>query len=392
MSSPLNIAIVAPRFVEGPTIGGAETLLKQTAIHLAGMGHNIKFLTTCARNHFTWENEVPATTKEIDGIEVHFFPVDENRDMDTFIRIQQSICNGRKISINEESLWLKNNVNSSPLYDYIRQNKETLDYIIAGPYLFGLTYEAAKIVPEKTMLVPCLHDEPFAYLTTFSEMFNNVKGCMFNAPAEQELAKRLYDIPPDKCHIVGMGLDSFEYDKNITATEHNIPAPYLLYCGRREGLKGTPLLIDYFTAFRKRTGQNIYLVFTGSGNIDIPNEMRPFVIDLGFVSEQEKHNAMAGALAFCHPSRNESFGIVLLESWLASTPALVHAGSAVLTQHCKSSNGGLWFNSYPEFEEELNLLLANNNLRQAMGAAGREYVLQNYSWQSIENKLSNALK
>ena len=41
---------------------------------------------------------------------------------------------------------------------------------------------------------------------------------------------------------------------------------------------------------------------------------------------------MAGALAFCHPSVNESFGIVLLESWLARTPALVHAGSDVL-QH-----------------------------------------------------------
>ncbi len=391
MTDNLKIAFVAPRFLEGPTIGGAETLLKQLAIHLVKAGHKVSFLTTCATDHVTWANDVPAGTKEIDGLQIHFFPVDADRDLETFHTIQQAICNGKKVSKEEENIWLKNNVNSTPLYQHLKNEGDKYDYILMGPYLFGLTHAAAAIHPEKTLLVPCLHDESFAYLESIAEMFKQVKGCIFNAPAERELAKRLYNLDESKLHVVGMGLDSFESDNQKTAKDKSIPAPYLLYCGRREGLKGTPLLIDYFTAFRKRTGKDIYLVFTGTGAIDIPSDMVPHVIDLGFVTEEEKHNAMAGALAFCHPSLNESFGIVLLESWLAATPALVHAGSAVLTQHCKSSNGGLWFNSYPEFEAELLLLLENQELCAAMGNAGKEYVEKNYSWQSIEEKLKNVL-
>ena len=101
---------------------------------------------------------------------------------------------------------------------------------------------------------------------------------------------------------------------------------------------------------------------------------------------------MAGALAFCHPSVNESFGIVLLESWLARTPALVHEKSHVLKYQCIKSNAGMWFKTYPEFEEELILLLTNRELRAAMGNCGREYVLREYSWKSIDVKLLESLE
>ena len=85
---------------------------------------------------------------------------------------------------------------------------------------------------------------------------------------------------------------------------------------------------------------------------------------------------MAGALAFVHPSTFESFGIVLLESFLAGTPALVHARSEVLRWQCRRSGGGLWFRHYPDFEEELLLLLNNENLRKRMGAAGKKLCAQ----------------
>jgi len=168
--------------------------------------------------------------------------------------------------------------------------------------------------------------------------------------------------------------------------------PYLLYSGRREPLKGTPLLLDYVHTFRERTQEDLMLVFTGSGPIEPPEEMIPHILDVGFVSEQEKHEAMAGALAFCHPSRYESLGIVLLEAWLARTPALVHAGSDVLRYQCQSSNAGFWFRFYPEFEQELKLLVDNHELRTAMGAAGREYVMKEYSWGAVEQRLLDALE
>jgi glycosyltransferase involved in cell wall biosynthesis len=130
----------------------------------------------------------------------------------------------------------------------------------------------------------------------------------------------------------------------------------------------------------------------GTGELTPPAELRPHLLDVGFLSEEEKHEALAGATAFCHPSINESFGIVILESWLARTPVLVHARCLVNRDHCRKSNGGLWFRTYPEFEEALLTLLQQESLRRAMGAAGREYVLREYAWSTINRKFQDALR
>jgi glycosyltransferase involved in cell wall biosynthesis len=214
---------------------------------------------------------------------------------------------------------------------------------------------------------------------------------MFNSEPERDLARRLYGIPEARCTVVGMGLDPFEADADAFAARQGLRAPYLFYAGRREPLKGTPLLLDYVHAFRERTGKDLELVFAGSGPLEPPPGPDPHVHDIGFVQEQEKHEAMAGALAFCHPSVNESFGIVVLESWLARTPALVHAGSEVLQWQCRRSGGGLWFRTYPEFEEELLLLLNDEALRGRMGASGRRFVLEEYAWPRVEERFFDAL-
>ena len=144
-------------------------------------------------------------------------------------------------------------------------------------------------------------------------------------------------------------------------------------------------------AFRERTGRDVKLVFTGSGAIDAPAGLWPHILDAGFVSEEEKHEAMAGAVAFLHPSVNESFGIVLLEAFLAGTPGLVHAKSRVLVSQCKAAGAGLWFRHYPDFETQLLYLLDNPDARSALGARGRDFVAREYAWPAIERKFFAAL-
>ena len=391
MTPSLRIAFVAPRFAEGAAIGGAETLLRSLAACLARAGVSVSFLTTCARNHFTWQNEVEPGTRRIGDLDVTFFPVDQDRDIASFLRIQDAICRGIRVPAEEEDLWLANSVNSAALCEHLRAHDDDYDRVVVGPYLFGLTYAVARLHPQKAILVPCLHDEPFARVSRIGDMFREVGRIMFNTEPERDLGVRLYDLDPSRCHVVGIGLDDFTSDPRAFAERRGIEAPYVVYCGRREPLKGTPLLVDYIAAFRARTGVDVKLVLTGSGPVDLPPDLAPHVIDAGFVSEAEKHDAMAGAVTFCHPSVNESLSIVLLESWLARTPALVHAGSAVMQHQCRRSNGGLWFRTYPEFEEALQLLLRNPGLRERMGKMGRDYVLTEYSWERIRSRLLAAL-
>ncbi len=391
MTRANHIAFVAPRFSEQGTVGGAETLLKSLAERAAAAGRKVAFLTTCAASHVTWENTVPAGRKRVGELDVEFFPVDADRDVGTFLRIQDAISKRGPFTAEDEEAWIRNSVNSRALYDHLREQGAQYDRIVMGPYLFGLTWFASQIHPAKTLLVPCLHDEPFAYLGIMKEMFDAVAGFLFNSEPEMELARRLFRVPDAKCAVVGMGIEPFKADPNAFAKRRGLDKPYVIYSGRREGGKGTPLLCDYLHAFRERTGKDVKLVFTGSGPIEAPAELQPHILDVGFVSEQEKHEAMAGAAAFIHPSVNESFGIVLLESWLAGTPAIVHAKSEVLRWQAQRSGAGLWFRTYPEFEEELSLLLDNAELRKQMGAAGRAYVLKEYAWPQIEARLLRSL-
>lgn len=383
----LRLAFISPRLPSGNSVGGAETLLKHHASLAAELGHKVSFLTTCATDHFSWKNDVEPGTRTVDGLEVSMFPVDEDRDLEVFLTIQESIMKGRAVSEVEERAWLDNGINSTDMTEHLNKHSAEYDLIIAGPYLFGLTVSALEAHRGKSVLVPCLHDEPFARLNVFRKLIGEVKGIFFNTSPEREFAKKLVGdkLPPNE--VVGFSIPCVDADPKLFRNILDLSKPYVIYSGRREPMKGTPLLMDYMRTFRNRTAKDVALVLTGKGQIDFEEGDRSWAHDVGFLSEEEKLSAMSGAVTFCHPSTFESLGIVLLESWMAGAPCLVHAGSEVLKDQCARSNGGLWFRCYPDFEEELNLLLENSSLRSTLSRNGRDFVQKEYSKDAAGRRL-----
>ena len=385
----MKVAVVSPRLHEPGTVGGAETLLHSLALDAVALGHEVELLCTCAKDHRTWANELPPGSFERDGMTVRRFPVDL-RDMDAWARVQIALQNGEEVSDAEAVAWLENSVNARELVGRLRDGG--YDRVLAGPYLFGLTWSVARAVPGKTLLVPCFHDEPYSHVGPLLDAFRGVRGFLFNTEPERELAHRLMPgLAPRVEAVVAMGLEPFEVSKTAFAERTGVRAPYVVYSGRREEGKGTPVLVDFVDAFRRRTGRDLHLVMTGSGDVQVPSSLAPAFHDLGFVSEAEKREAMAGAVAFVHPSLNESLSIVLLESWLARTPALVHAKSPVLRSQCERANGGLWFRDYPEFEEELLLLLDDPATAAALAARGRAWTVETYAPAAVRARLGKAL-
>ncbi len=385
----MKVAVVSPRLHEPGTVGGAETLLHSLALDAVALGHEVELLCTCAKDHRTWANELPPGSFERDGMTVRRFPVDP-RDMDAWARVQIALQNGEEVSDAEAVAWLENSVNARELVGRLRDGG--YDRVLAGPYLFGLTWSVARAVPGKTLLVPCFHDEPYSHVGPLLDAFRGVRGFLFNTEPERELAHRLMPgLAPRVEAVVAMGLEPFEVSKTAFAERTGVRAPYVVYSGRREEGKGTPVLVDFVDAFRRRTGRDLHLVMTGSGDVQVPSSLAPAFHDLGFVSEAEKREAMAGAVAFVHPSLNESLSIVLLESWLARTPALVHAKSPVLRSQCERANGGLWFRDYPEFEEELLLLLDDPATAAALAARGRAWTVETYAPAAVRARLGKAL-
>ncbi|MBN1917881.1 MAG: glycosyltransferase family 4 protein [Verrucomicrobia bacterium] len=388
----MKLALTIPRY-DPASAGGAEVLAKDLLEHLAGAGHTIEVLTTCARNHATWANEFEPGVTGVNGITVRRFHVNEHRDIAKLVEIQERILAFEELSHDEEKRWIANGVNSEALYRHLQAVRSEFDAFLFIPYLFGTTYWGAQIVSERSVLIPCLHDEPYAALSIFRELFDNVKGVLFNTEPERDLGIRMFDLPDYKTSVVGMGFEpAAEYDGERFRRAHRIKEPFILYSGRREHGKNTPLLLEYFRTYKRYAKNDLRLVLLGSGPVELQPIDRKYVTDLGYVSEQTKHDACAAALAFVQPSVNESLSIVIMESWLAGRPVVVHAGCAVTRDHAHRSQGGLAFGTYFEFEEILNLLLERPDAADALARNGRAYVRNELSWSKCLERFETAMR
>jgi glycosyltransferase involved in cell wall biosynthesis len=130
----------------------------------------------------------------------------------------------------------------------------------------------------------------------------------------------------------------------------------------------------------------------GSGEIRAPRSARANLRDLGFVSQHEKLEAMAASTVTAQLSLNESFSYVLMESWLAGTPVIVHADCAVTRTHSAESGGGLWARDAETFAAALDRLRGDAGLRASMAKAGAHYVRTQYSWKAVLARLENAVQ
>jgi glycosyltransferase involved in cell wall biosynthesis len=387
----MKIAFVCPRYGIDAA-GGAAIHVEWLAQHVKDAGFDVEVLTTCAKDHFGWENYYPEGEEDVEGIRVRKFKVDE-RNTITFLKIQNRIIAGERVLYEDQLTWAKESVNSDSMYRYIERESGDYDYFIFIPYMFGTTINGSKVCPDKSILIPTLHDEIYAYLEIFKEMFQRFRGIMFSTPPEMELGRRLYELGDEKTALVALGFDGRkEASPERFRTRYELRDDFCLYAGRREGGKNTPLLVDYFNMYKRYNESNLKLVLIGSGEVSIPDGCEEDIVDLGYVSVEDKYDAHAAAAFLCQPSINESLSIAMMESWLAGVPVLVHDGCAVTRFHSRKSNGGLYFGNYFEFEECLNFFSSNPGLGCRMGANGKRYVEENYSWDKVVERFKSALE
>lgn len=378
----MKLLWVVPRYGRG-VAGGAETLVRALATRSAAMGWTAEVATTCAADHVTWANELLEGTVVEDGVTVRRFPVGP-RDARRYDALHAAILSGRA-GYADELEWLAHSVWSPEMQAFLEDGAEH-DLRVLSPYLFGTTLWGAQAAPERSALLPCLHDEPYARLRTVRGVLGAVRGCLFNAPAEERLAGRL--APVRDGGVVGMGFDAPQGAPGPGPAATRDLGPYLVYAGRLEEGKRVQVAVDHVLRLAAERRDGPALVLMGSGGYRPPPAARGRVVELGYVSEQDKRAVYAGAVALVNPSEMESLSIVLMEAWLEGTPAIVAAGSEVTSDHVARSGGGMAFGSYDEFRAAATRLLDDPAERERMGARGRAYVLDEYGWPAVWERLT----
>lgn len=384
----MKVGIVIPWFGEDIS-GGAERHAGGLARAL--ISHNIEaeLLTTCGKDSFSdWDKDYyKEGLCEIEGIPIRRFSL-RKRNKNLYDNNFGKLLQGQKLSYVEELQLHHETVNSDNLYEFIYQNHNEYIYFFM-PYLFGTTYWGTKIIPRNSFLIPCLHDEEMAYLKTIQQTFINVYGIMFNTEEEKNLACSIYQLQKDKYIVAGEGVESESGNIQRFREKYRIKNDYIIYVGRQVKGKNVHTLLYCFTDYIKNTNRDIKLVMIGKPEDEIAELIKktPNVVSLGVVDEQDKRDAIKGAIALCQPSLMESFSIVIMESWLQNTPVIVHKDCKVTKAHCDRSGGGFYFNDSGSFENIVNKLLDDRDMSERMGQEGNQYVLYNYSWNTIAEKI-----
>jgi hypothetical protein len=130
------------------------------------------------------------------------------------------------------------------------------------------------------------------------------------------------------------------------------------------------------------------LVMLGRSVMDLPKDT--WLMTPGFVDEQTKNDAIAGAVALVAPSPYESLSLVLLEAWSHGVPTVSSARSPILVGQTRRSGGGLWYRNPAEYAGCLDLLAGRPPLAGALGRAGWRFA-RGLRWPVVIDKLENAL-
>ncbi len=122
--------------------------------------------------------------------------------------------------------------------------------------------------------------------------------------------------------VVGNGVE--ERNNGIPSRfrdKFGIIGPFILYVGRKDNQKGYFLLIEAFKAIR-RARPDLSLVCMGPPVSPTTRPQMDGLIDLDFVSEDEKHDALAACTCLCVPSEGESFGLIFMEAGCYAKPVI----------------------------------------------------------------------
>lgn len=370
--------------------GGSEYYTRLMAEHLKD-NYEVHVITTKAIDYMSWEDYYQCDEEIINGIMVHRFSVEHPRDINKFNKINSKLLRG-KLRKREEKDWINEQGPYCPLLvKYIIQHRHEYDVFIFVTYLYYTTTKGLLEVAEKSIMIPTAHDEPYIDLNIFKQIFCAPRAIVFLTEEEKMYVHKKFKNQNIKNDIIAIGVD---IDSGIVDIEKykrtKKLSDYIVYVGRIDEGKNCPEMFRYFIEYKKRNPSDLKLVLVGKSVIEVPEHKD--IISMGFVSEEEKYNAIAGARALILPSKYESLSISVLESLKLGTPIIVNGKCEVLKGHCKKSNAGLYYENYFEFEGCLKYILGNTQTADIMGMNGKNYIRDNYEWGIIVERFTRLIE
>ncbi len=248
------------------------------------------------------------------------------------------VRSGQQVPFELPHNWTVKELCAPRLWTQVRLSLEMLFFPVDA--LFIPAHTAPLIHPKKTIVtIHGLEYEfcPKAY--SFLERWYMRLSIRFSCRAASTLIAvsentksdlmKLYGVPESKIQVVYEGYEDQSTVSNEQPTKKQ-EKPYLLFIGRLEERKNVVRIIEAFEILKEQHRIPHQLILAGKpgygyGRIkyQISNiKYRDEVVELGYVSEEEKWALLRGADVFIFPSLYEGFGIPVLEAQSSRVPVI----------------------------------------------------------------------
>ncbi len=215
--------------------------------------------------------------------------------------------------------------------------------------------------------------------------------------------KWLYHIPDWKIEVVPNGIDPDNYRKEVDPGRikerygiHPL-APLIFFIGRLTHQKGPDLLVEAVPHVLHHRWDAKFII-AGSG-------MRPHleylaqrngsahaIQFLDYIPDEEYLDLLNACDIVCIPSRNEPFGLVLLEAWSAGR-AVVATDAGGLAENITNFENGILVHRHPEsIAWGINYIINDPVGVRALGEKGRQTVEARFSWDRIAERTEEVYK
>lgn len=274
---------------------------------------------------------------------------------------------------------------SNTMEKFIQDNIKKYDLLLTHNNVFKTAVYSLKVARSNnvpSILIPHAHlDDRFYHFPDFLESCKNA-DLLLSCPA---CVNDFLNRHGCKSIYLGAGCDAIEYrDEDVKEFRkmYKKDLPFFLVLGRKSISKQYDVVISAVDKLNFM-GIRVHCVLIGhdDDNRPITSENATY---LGYQQKSVVYGAIKSCIALCNMSTSESFGMVLLESWLARRPVVVNKRCAAFHDLVKEGENGLYAdeNNLPSVLEKL---IMNQQYCDSLGNRGFE-TARNYSWDSITNK------
>lgn len=203
-------------------------------------------------------------------------------------------------------------------------------------------------------------------------------------------------ISEKKIYVIPNGIDTHFYSKKREIKfKELINSNYILYAGSLDvSIKGVDVLIKAFYLLRKKIN-NVKLVIAAiptKESFEVAKLIRELKLEkdvkiLFYLDSESIASLLKHCNFFVLPSRTESFGISILESF-ASGKTVVASNVGGIPEIVKNGNNGLLFQvgNYEDLFEKMLFLLKNEEFKKRLENNALAVSL-NYDWKIISKKV-----